>query len=212
MKILFFGDSITSAENNSFNGFVERLNLSNCTNYGVSGTTVGDYSLYPVYDNDLISLLQQHKAEIIESDMLFLEYGSNDVSSIVVGYTTLIEVTVSLIKALDYINQLNPHIKICFIGLGINSIKFAQGQCEYLNNHYLKNSGLKKISIKSWIRTYKAFENTVKSLIPTCISLAELILDDNLLDTDHMHPNDAGYELISKDILSQLDSLSIKYD
>lgn len=209
MKILFFGDSITSAENNSFNGFVEKLNLSNYYNYGVSGTTIGSYSLYPVGNNDLINLLYKHEAEIIECDLLFLEYSSNDVSSVVVGYATLADVTISLVKALDYITQLNPNITICFIGLGVNNSKIAQGQCEYLNNIYLKNSRLKKISTKAWIKTYYKFERIVKSLIPVYISLTENVLEDTLLDADFMHPNDAGYNLISKDIRKQLNKLDI---
>lgn len=140
-EYLFFGDSITSAENNNYNGFVEKLGLDNYKNYGVSGTCFGSYSLYPVMDNNFIDMIDKHKEEIKQAKYLFIEYGCNDISSIVAKYTTINHVKIDIIKSLDYIKQLNSDIKIFFILLGDKNINtFARGQCIYLSHDYLKKT------------------------------------------------------------------------
>lgn len=209
MKILFFGDSITSAENNGFNGFVEKLNLSDYENYGVSGSTIGDYSIYPVFDSHLIKLLQIHKHEIIIADMIFLEYGCNDISAVISGYTTMRRIILDLIKSKDYIMQLNPNIKIFFIGLGNAAQTLAINQCNYLNSEYLRDLRI-CIDYNQWLGLYKEFERAVKAVIPNYLSLLSAQdLTNNLLDSDMIHPNDAGYQVISDDILQQLNNHSI---
>lgn len=202
-KILFFGDSLTSGENNNFISFVDKLNLKNYTNYGVSGTTLGDYSLYPVGKNNLIDLIEEHQSEIKTADIIFLEYGCNDISSVEAGYTNLNTVIISLVKCIDYITQLNPKVQIYFISLGVTKNIFSKGQVDYLNTCYLKNSDISIVN-ENWISTYMKFESIMSSIIKNHIVLSTKSLSQDLLDMDNLHPNDKGYSLIAEEIKNQL--------
>lgn len=196
---LFFGDSITSAENNDFNGYVEKLKLQNFKNYGVSGTCIGYYSLYPVEDTNLIQLLYKKRDEIKNADRIFLEYGSNDISSIICEYTTLKVVIIEFVKCIDYIRQNNPNCEIYYITLGDNLSFFASGQIEYLKNEYFNNISdllfTKDSLIDKWIKTYNDFISYISKMNLKMIKFP--ILNDNEFDIDGIHPNDIGYNKIS---------------
>lgn len=195
--ILFFGDSLTSGENNNFIGFVEKLNNKELINYGVSGTCIGDYSLYPVQDTNLLQQVYKHMDEIKKANKIFLEYGSNDISSILCEYVTLNQVKIDFIKCIDFIKQINNQCDICFITLGKNIVNMAKGQCNYLNNDYLKTLS-KKIKKDEWIRLYADFTVFISNIVKT----VELPLFE--LDSDMIHPNDKGYEEIANVIKESL--------
>ncbi len=201
--ILFFGDSLVSAENNNFNGFVEKLNHKDYINLGVSGTCFGNYSLYPVGKNNLCDLIFKEEKRIKDADTIFLEYGSNDVSSVTLGCTTNQNVLIELVKVIDAINQINPNLNIYFITLGENSTKFGKGQIHYLKNEYFKdiNEALFKDLddeklIKKWIMNYNFLNFFIKKVLKNVIELPTL--NDDEIDIDKMHPNDKGYLKISK--------------
>ena len=205
--ILFFGDSFTSAENNNFNSFVEKLKLKDYKNYGISGTCIGNYSLYPVENNNLIDLISIKKEEIKKADIIFLEYGCNDISSIVVGYTCLNIVLIDLIKCLDFIHQLNPLCKIYFLSMGDNLYIFSYGQLNYLKNDYLKSISNLLIqdldqSISKWISLYNEFITYVKKTNINIIEFPRFNKDE--LDLDYVHPNDKGYNKITTTINNAL--------
>jgi lysophospholipase L1-like esterase len=192
--IIFFGDSLTSGENNNFQGFVEKMNKDNCWNVGVSGTCIGDYSLYPVGATNLIQ--QLYKTYLKNASTVILEYGSNDISSIVTGYVNLTRVEIELIKSVDFIKQQNPDAQIFFILLGKNKNKMAKAQCDYLNNDYIK-APHRVFSSQEWVRIYDIFEDFVKNLL----YVIELpMLDDDDIDVDGIHPNDKGYKKIAEKI------------
>ena len=114
---LFFGDSLTAGENNNNISFVDYVK-GNTMNLGISGTTIGEYSIYPVDGNSLLGVINRNQNAIKTSDKIFLEYGCNDVAAIMCGFATIQIVTVSLVKAIDWIKQLNPRCKIYFLALG----------------------------------------------------------------------------------------------
>ena len=201
--ILFFGDSITSGENNNFNGFVEKLNNKECVNLGVSGTCLGDYSLYPVGKNNLIDLVIKEKDKIKGADIIFVEYGSNDISSVLLNYTNINNCLIELIKAVDSISQINDNARLYFVSLGENKKRFAKGQVDYLKNDYFKNldkalfNDIKEEDLyDKWLGDYNFFDFFVKKCIKNVIDLP--LLDDSEIDKDNMHPNDKGYTKISK--------------
>ena len=201
--ILFFGDSITSGENNNFNGFVEKLNNKECVNLGVSGTCLGDYSLYPVGKNNLIDLVIKEKDKIKDADIIFVEYGSNDISSVLLNYTNINNCLIELIKAVDSISQINDNARLYFVSLGENKKRFAKGQVDYLKNDYFKNldkalfNDIKEEDLyDKWLGDYNFFDFFVKKCIKNVIDLP--LLDDSEIDKDNMHPNDKGYTKISK--------------
>lgn len=196
---LFFGDSITSAENNNFDGYVEKLKLQNYKNYGISGTCIGDYSLYSVEDTNLIQLLYKKRDEIKNANRIFLEYGSNDISSIICEYTTLKVVMIEFVKCIDYIRQNNPNCEIYFISLGDNLSSFAKGQIEYLKNEYFKYISdllfIKDDLIDKWIETYDEFISYLSKMNLKMIEMPTF--NGNEYDVDGIHPNDIGYSKIS---------------
>lgn len=201
--ILFFGDSITSGENNNFNGFVEKLNNKECINLGVSGTCLGDYSLYPVGKNNLSDLVIKEKDKIKDADVMFIEYGSNDISSVLLNYTNINNCLIELVKAVDAISQINDNARLYFVSLGENKKRFAKGQVEYLKNDYFKNlenalfKDLKEEDLyDKWLGYYNFFDFIVKKCIKNVIDLP--LLNDDEIDKDNMHPNDKGYTKISK--------------
>lgn len=192
--ILFFGDSLTSGENNGFIGYVEKLKLLNYKNFGVSGTCIGDYSLYPVGDNNLIQLLYKHKSDIEVADKIFLEYGANDISALTAGYIDIKRVEIDLIKCLDFIKQTNNKAVIYFILLGVNDVKMSESQTTYLMNDYLKNVDI-NINKQTWLNTYRKFVEFVLKVISNIIYMPYLLETD--IDIDGIHPNDIGYEKIA---------------
>lgn len=199
--VLFFGDSLASAENNNFNGFVEKLDLKEYKNYGVSGTTISDYSLYPVGSTDLISLLFLHKDEVRTAEKIFLCYGCNDITSVTTGYITLNHAIISFVKAADLIRQLNMNVKIYFISLGVNIDLIAAGQCRYINSIYLKDTEI-RIHRCNWIENYKKFELNISKYVDKVIPI-DIRLEE-YLDKDEIHPNDTGYKLIADIIKNHL--------
>lgn len=199
---LFFGDSLTSGENNNFKGYVEKLIIEeDYKNYGVSGTCIGDYSLYPVGENNLLQLLYKKKSEIKKADKIFLEYGSNDISAVAAKYTSFSNVEIELIKSVDLIKQINESIEIYFITIGSNFTKMAAGQCAYLNDSYLKNTDIKIAEIE-WIDLYQRFVNFLVKLDIKILTLPHLLEEE--IDTDGIHPNDAGYEKIAQELRKQV--------
>ena len=169
--ILFFGDSITSGENNNFNGFVEKLNNKECINLGVSGTCLGNYSLYPVGKNNLTDLVIKEKDKIKDADVMFIEYGSNDISSVLLNYTNINNCLIELVKAVDAISQINDNARLYFVCLGENKKRFAKGQVDYLKNDYFKNlddalfKDLKEEDLyDKWLGYYNFFDFIVKTI------------------------------------------------
>lgn len=204
MRALFFGDSITSAENNNYNSFVKKLKLKKYRNYGVSGTTIGNYSLYPVGETDLLHLTFKYKSRIRKTDYIFIEYGINDIASVVVGYTTLLNVKFDLNKCIDNIMQINPKAKIVYlVPSDLKSI--ALRQYKYLRD-YLRIKEEKTIFINRYITGFIELIKYVNTLSIDVINLIKI--EDRYIDSDNLHPNDEGYQIIANQLKEDL----IKYD
>ena len=206
--ILFFGDSFTSAENNKGNGFVEKLHDCANVNYGVSGSTIGDYSLYPVVDGDLFSMLKRYDAKIKLADKIVLEYGINDASSAIVR-NLQIQPVIDFVKCVDYIKQLNPNITIYFLSVKKMEEKIALDQFYYLMTNYYKNirqiyfrGVLNEDFCQTWVNCYEGILNNITGLVDKVIELPELEKDD--WDTDMLHPNDKGYQKIANYLVGEL--------
>ncbi len=211
MSVVFFGDSFTSAENNHFNGFAEKLGLEFFENKGVSGTTIGDYSLYPVGKNDLLSLIFKNKQLIEKTDYIFIEYGINDVASKTLNYTTELNIIVDLNKCLDLISQYNPNAKVIYLLPTYDHEiieEIAKSQYEYLKE-YLPGYIITDNFIEYYVATYYSLVTFIKAknlpIITLCEDKDQFISN---LDTDNMHPSDKGYELIAKRLRKEL----CKYD
>lgn len=196
---LFFGDSLTAGENNNNISFVDYVRC-NSLNLGISGTTIGEYSIYPVDGNSLLGVINKHQNAIKTADKIFLEYGCNDVAAIMCGFATIQTVTVSLVKAIDWIKQLNPRCKIYFLALGdegaINT--FAGNECYYLENDYFS-----KFDFKFTISVFSDIYNKILTNIDKICDIIYMFdgeVSSDWLSDDGVHPSNAGHIEIASNI------------
>lgn len=206
MKISCFGDSFTSGENNNFKSYVDYLPIK-VKKIGESGTCMGDYSIYPVFDRCLLDALKKNLRQVKKSDVIFLEYGINDTASIISGNTTFNQVVLSLFKAIDYIYQINPHCRIIFLKLTSDEKMLAQYGFNY--ERYLKKDYLKESSI--FISDWKDMYEKIFDIIDKKVYVIDMIDDSDFqhIDDDNIHPNDKGYQIIANNIWGKLCSLGI---
>jgi lysophospholipase L1-like esterase len=209
MKVLFLGDSLTSAENNNYKGFVEKLRLQFFENKGVSGSTIGDYSLYPVGNTDLLSSTFKYKDIIAKSDYLFIEYGINDIASATIGYTTNNYICITLNKCIDNIYQINKNIKIVYLLPTLESkvlSEIAKSQYDYLKE-YLDEEivGDKEDFIKFYMNNYYSLVKFITRKKLNILTLIDNVdVYRNYLDVDMIHPNDKGYQIIADKLRKEL--------
>ena len=206
-SIVFFGDSLTAGSNSRrrFTHYLEDALVGNVIyNFAVSGTTIGEYSIYPVDGESLLSQIAKHKESIISATDIFIEYGSNDVSAVMCGFATVQTVTVSLVKAIDWINQLNPNARIIFLVPGSDSVIYAKSveMCHYLEHDYFKQFDF-SFPDTLYCETYKKIIQNVSIICDTMYMFDDGMLDSKYLSDDGIHPNDSGHYRIAQNILSQ---------
>lgn len=198
MSRLFFGDSLTAGENARFS-FVDYSDFGGI-NLAVSGTTIGEYSIYPVDGNSLLSVIASHEDTIKFADEIYIEYGCNDVSAIMCGFATVQTVTVALVKAIDWIRQLNKKAPIYFLALGeegSNVLKlFAKGQCDYLENDYF---GAFNFSFPASIysEVYSQIINNASNLCDIIYMFDDKTFKSEYISSDNMHPSTKGHRHIA---------------
>ena len=212
-KILFFGDSLTSGENNNFDSYADKLNLKYSWNFAISGTTIGDYSLYPVGETHLLKLLEMKDKSVRAADIIFLAYGANDITSAAMKYVSISNVLMDLNKSIDLIKQKNPECKIYYILPSQNKnviLSMAEANENYLKE-YLSGIKIDKNFIKRWVDGYKDFHKYIKHKFIDDIFY--MISDERFMEericSDGLHPDDYGYEIIKNNIEGQLLSKSI---
>jgi len=197
---IFFGDSITEGAN-CITPFTQLIPFS--LNKGVSGTTIGEYSIYPV---DGYSLMRKYDcSEIREADTVFLEYGINDVTAIMCDFITLQKVIVSFVKVLDGIKQVtNADIKFLSIAEPYSVIinKYAALQCDYLSNNYFKEYDI-LFPASYWADMYNQFIKAVSKRLPIIPMIEDAKFFDfeaECMSDDNLHPNDKGHYIIAETI------------
>ena len=196
---LFFGDSLTAGENNNDTSFVDYAR-GNTMNLGISGTTIGEYSIYPVDGNSLLGVINRYQNAIKNADKIFLEYGCNDVAAIMCGFATVQTVTVSLVKAIDWIKQLNPFCKIYFLALGDEGAisTFAGNECYYLENNYFS-----KFDFKFPVSVFSDIYNKILTNIDKICDIIYMFdgeVSSDWLSDDGVHPSNAGHIEIASNI------------
>lgn len=196
---LFFGDSLTAGENNNDTSFVDYVR-GNTMNLGISGTTIGEYSIYPVDGNSLLGVINRYQNAIKNADKIFLEYGCNDVAAIMCGFATIQTVTVSLVKAIDWIRQLNPVCKIYFLALGDEGAisTFAGNECYYLENDYFS-----KFDFKFPVSVFSDIYNKILINIDKICDIIYMFdgeVSSDWLSSDGVHPSNSGHIEIASNI------------
>lgn len=199
MRTVFLGDSFTSGETNGDFSFCDYVSGTSY-NMGISGTTIGEYSIYPVDGNSLLSVISRSVDVIKKADTIFIEYGINDTSAIMCGFATEDTVIVSFVKALDWLKQINPGAKIYFLTLSNkqNIIKlFGEKQCRYLEQDYFKGYSFKFPS-NIWVDNYCNIIKQVEKRVVTVPMFGNF--EPWMLGDDDLHPSDAGYKVIAENL------------
>lgn len=204
-KMLCLGDSITSGENNDFVSFVDKLRWNNSwlvDKVGVSGACIGDYSIYPVEHKSLLNSLYEIGSDKLSSyNAIFIEYGVNDITSLLLSGVSEVTIKLEFRKCIDYIRQ-NSQAKIIFIALS-NEVAQAEaiGQFDYLHEDYLKGYDddfircSKGSFIDMWADGYRALvDNWVKKFVDDIYYIRRMHFP---FDKDKMHPSDDGYQQIA---------------
>lgn len=207
MNLLFFGDSLIAGENSQYS-FTDCITKHRVQNRAVSGTTIGEYSIYPVDGYSLLSQIGKYEEDIKRADFIFLGYGNNDVSAIMCGFATVQTVSVSLIKAVDWIYQINPDIKnIIFLSPGSEEVIEERSikMTKYLETEYFSNFNF-KFPWRLYEDNYKKLLDNVKY---TCDILHlfddEMLKDmDAYMSNDGLHPNEKGHSRIADNIIQKL--------
>jgi lysophospholipase L1-like esterase len=201
-ETIFFGDSITEGRNCT----VQFTDYFDSYNKGVGGTTIGEYSIYPVDGYSLASLYIKNKDYIRVCDNIYLEYGINDVSSIMCGFTDLGKVIVSFVKVLDGIKQINKHANIRFLTISNNPDiidEYASYQCRYLSDDYFKGYDFNFPKLK-WADLYIRMMLAVGKRVPLIPMIDDIDFFSKYLSEDKLHPNVAGHKVIAYNIKKYL--------
>ena len=220
-NVVFIGDSLTSGENNNFRSYAhivkEKTNY-NVSVLGVSGACFGDYSIYPVKDT-LFTLVDTNTEVIRDADYLFIEFGINDTAAVIMRYVDINKVYISIVRAVDYIKQLNKNVKLTFLlvdATGEYSLKYLK----YLKYDYFKDYP----TLSDPILRYGCFENyltlndsiyycdwdfTYKNIRQFISRSFDLILinegvKSEYLDSDNIHPTEEGYAIIADSIIKHI--------
>lgn len=203
-RLVVFGDSFSEGDT-----YVNELRSSfRVKNLAVSGTTVGDYSIYPVGRNCLLDKLYDNVKAIRKADIILLEYGLNDASSLAVGYTNQVRVHYDLVKAKDFIEQINSKAKVMFlVPGGVGKFEYVKRHVNYINNEYVRGDVDTNVVFMDWIRGLSVFVKYVEEVfnesrvIRMINSLDDLI---GYLAEDGIHPNKRGHIIIAVNILKYL--------
>lgn len=218
MKLLFIGDSITEGQGSgSYVEYVAKLLPGHqVKKLGISGTTIGEYSLYPVEGDSLLYKLktEEYKQAIRDADLIYLEYGCNDISAVVAGNVTYSQVLFAFVKAIDAIHQINCKAQITFLALSCSSLilqKFSKNVISYLNEYYKAISYcLPSAAVNAWAKKYQEFIEDIQGTVEVVdMILSTLFLEDYLAE-DKLHPTLEGYEIIAYEIVNSIKE-SLKY-
>lgn len=174
-------------------------------NKAISGSTIGNYCLYPVKES-LWNLIFEKSDLIKIVDKIVLSYGINDISSVAIGYTNLLNVKIDLNKCLDYIKQINPNCDIQFITVSLNSSvlrKVGECQLEYLKKYLGIDFNYEKF-VENYVQSFRDFNRFIYKRISEIFTMFEYSFEyKNNLDNDEIHPNDIGYEIICNNLIKQ---------
>ena len=204
MTTIFFGDSLTAGTNcdKKYTDFIpEGWGVHN---HAISGTTIGDYSIYPVDGYSLLDRIDKYKSQVELADTIFIEYGSNDVSAIMCGFASEQMVIVSLVKALDWIKQLNPKAEIIFLIPGDEEVVWylATSMCNYLEHDYFGKFNF-KFPVSKYVYIFMNLLKEVEKVCKVMYMFYTTMLNENYISDDNIHPNEKGHRHIAQNIIEQ---------
>lgn len=200
-KLVVFGDSLGQGVNNGDYSFVDVLAesgaFSSVAKHCVGSATIGPYQVDSAASGySLVEQIERYSADVAAADIIMLEYGANDIMSIMAGNITMgtadDDATATTVcgytkQALERIRELNPDVKIIWL-------PFIRDNWQYLNAMrgaaYADPELLLEATALVLARPYLA------SVIP----LADGITGAEF-SSDGVHPNTAGHIYLANKIL-----------
>lgn len=202
MKSLFLGDSITEGLNNGGKSFPDYFYLGKVKKDGVSGTTLGEYSIYPVDGLAMTSRICLLGKKVRWADTIFIEFGTNDIAACLAGYAVYEQVLVSFIKLLDAIKQTNPKADVYFLSLtqDLEDLsKFAGVYVKYMKEDYLRGYEW-AFKPSDFVLAYKRLVSDVEKRVHVIPMFRKGQLMAALDEKDGLHPDAKGYCTIANNI------------
>lgn len=203
MKSVFFGDSLTAGENNEDISFADYM-PGTTWNFGVSGTTIGEYSIYPVDGHSLLGMIPRAIDRIKDADHIFIEYGCNDVAAIMCGFATVQTVTVSFVKAIDWIKQINPNAQLIFLSYAPDNsapiLDLASSECTYLSRDYFKDFDF-TFPIGTFQKYYSEIVQNISKICDIMYMFDSDTYSRDWISDDDVHPNNKGHLEIMHNLL-----------
>lgn len=202
-KLLFIGDSFTAGENNNGISYVKYLDKKyDSIQLGVPGSTIGEYSLYLSKGYSLLSQIEKYKETIAKVDNIYLEYGINDISSLLANKISYQEILDTLDQAISALNHINPNANIKFLVLSLDNeviISYVNNHHEYLTEDFYLDqdiNNIKQIWADNYIKLIKDISNRLET-IPMILNLNQL---KKYFAKNTMHPSKEGYKQIANNI------------
>ena len=205
MKVAFFGDSLTVGEGNKNISFAD-LAFRDATRIKLceSGSTVGEYSIYPVDGNSLLSKLYQNVIDIKNFDLIVLEYGVNDASAVLAENATYRKVILSVIKALDFIKQ-NSNAKVMWLRPFLPFSFYSSNQVSYVFNEYCK--GIFTSHREDWAHIFNDFYNDICEIVPVIVGIDSESVLQSVIVKDKIHINMNGHKILAKKLEKAYENL-----
>lgn len=208
-KVVFLGDSLTSGDNNQGKSFVDYISGDfDIVKLGVSGTTMGEYSIYPVDGYSLLFQIRRHENAIKSADVIVLEYGVNDTTAGIVGNVSFVQELIAFVKAVDAITQLNPKAKLLFLSLSQDKKTldfYALCQERYIETDYLYGYARTVcMMFEEWTGWYEKLISAIERKVEVIPMIDNKNWMLEYMDADDLHPTDEGYRLIADKVFGVL--------
>lgn len=203
-KLVVFGDSLGQGVNNDNYSFVNVLAESgvfgSVVKACVGGATIGPYQTDSAAAGySLVEQIERHSSDVISADIIMLEYGGNDIFSLLAGNVTIgsaddsaaaVTICGYMKKALERIRALNPDARIIWLAFAWNSFAYLRDR----NGTDFADAEL-------------LFEATALKLARPYLSSVIPIMDGasaSDYSNDGMHPNTDGHKYIANKILHNI--------
>ncbi|WP_018665159.1 SGNH/GDSL hydrolase family protein [Heyndrickxia acidiproducens] len=206
LRIVSIGDSLTEGVGDSKGrgGYTYYLKHELDALKGVKKTTVANYGVKGNRTDHLLLRLQDKNVQksIKEADLVIITIGGNDIMKVFRKNFSNLEKQAFEAEMSNYKNRLNqifkqirtihPGVKIAMIGIYNPFTKWF--------------SDIKEVDdiLAEWNQTSKSVTENYKKT--TFIPVADIFdhKEEKLLYEDHFHPNDTGYQLMSKRVYRYL--------
>lgn len=203
-KLVVFGDSLGQGINNNNYSFVDVLSESGAfesvEKCCVGGATIGPYQKYSAAAGySLVEQIERYSTSVASADIIMLEYGANDIQSMLAGNITMgtagdSSTTTTICgytkKAMERIRELNPDVQIIWIAVTLNDFEYIRTKrgTDLADAALLFEAATLKLARPYLASVINAFEGVPSSG----------------MSSDGAHPNTEGHKYVANQILHNM--------